>query len=193
MLINPEKGSYFFIGALLLDLDLPRDSPFVDDRCGSCTACLDVCPTGALLGRNEVGAPVMDARRCISYLTIELRGAIPRDLRSSIGNRVFGCDICQEVCPHNQPTVRTASAAVEPTSGTRHAALPLLEVLNWSEAERIAAVGGTSATRAKLDMWRRNAAIAMRNQTPDAATAANLDAVAADVDEVQMVRDAAAS
>lgn len=104
MLIHPRRGSYFFLATLLLELDFDAyDEPFTQDHCGTCNACVAACPTGALLGRDGSGAPVIDATRCISYLTIEQRGPIPRELRPLIGNRIFGCDICQEVCPWNGP------------------------------------------------------------------------------------------
>lgn len=116
MLIHPRRGSWFFLGCLLLDVELGQEASSVTDRCGTCSRCLDACPTGALLGRDDSGAPVIDARRCISYLTIEHRGAIPEDLRPLMGNRVFGCDICQEVCPFNE---RFAEEAEEPAYAMR--------------------------------------------------------------------------
>ena len=101
MLINPRRGSFFFLGVILVELELEYDAPFTANRCGSCSRCVEACPTGALLGWDEDGAPVIDATRCISYLTIEQKGPIPRELRPAIGNRILGCDICQEVCPWN--------------------------------------------------------------------------------------------
>ena len=118
MLIHPRRGSYFFLGVLLTTVELERDRPFDSDHCGTCSRCLEACPTGALLGYDDIGAPVIDARRCISYLTIEQKGPIPEALRPLIGNRIFGCDICQEVCPWNE---RFGEFAVEPGYAARGA------------------------------------------------------------------------
>ncbi len=187
MLIDPERGSYFLLGALLLEVELPPDEPFEADRCGTCRACLDACPTGALLGRDDAGAPVIDATRCISYLTIELRGPIPRELRPAIGNRVFGCDICQEVCPWNgrmpervQPEPRyaargvgalpvgveplpeeDASAATHP--GTRSPALVDLLRTALDESSWEAFSRGSPIRRPGREGFARNVAVALGN------------------------------
>jgi epoxyqueuosine reductase len=162
MLIHPRRGSYFFLGILLLDLDLPTDPPFAADRCGSCVACLDACPTGALLGRNADGAPVMNARRCISYLTIELKGPIPRELRSSIGNRIFGCDICQEVCPWNrkfaEPSAEPAYRAGPDTDGPA-----LVALMGLTEDDFAARFSGSPVKRTKRRGLLRNVAVALGN------------------------------
>ena len=109
-LINEAKGSWFFLGELLLSLPLEPDQP-VDDRCGTCTACIEACPTQALTPLQ------LDARRCISYLTIELRGAMPEDLRSGVGAHVFGCDICQDVCPWNRKSAEHSEEGFKPLAG----------------------------------------------------------------------------
>ena len=162
MLIHPRKGSYFFLGILLLDLDLPSTDPFARDHCGTCRACLEACPTGALLGREESGAPVMDARRCISYLTIELKGPIPTDLRAGIGNRIFGCDICQEVCPWNvkfaEPSKEPAYRAGPDTDGPA-----LVELMGLSDEEFSARFSGSPIKRAKRRGFLRNVAVALGN------------------------------
>ena len=100
-LINPQLGSFFFLGALLVGMELEADEPFDADRCGTCTRCIEACPTDAITGPRS-----LDATRCISYLTIELKGAIPEELRSGIGELIYGCDICQEVCPWNERFAR---------------------------------------------------------------------------------------
>jgi epoxyqueuosine reductase len=166
MLISPTRGSYFFLGVVLVDVDLPQSGPFSEDRCGTCRACLDACPTGALLGRDERGAPVIDARRCISYLTIELRGSIPPALRPLIGNRVFGCDICQEVCPWNIQFSRPAS---EPAYGARDLGngTPLLELaerlVQADEAGFRRLFAGSAIRRAGRAGLLRNVCVALGN------------------------------
>jgi epoxyqueuosine reductase len=161
MLINPGRGSFFFLGALLLDLELEPDAPFEADRCGSCTQCLDACPTGALVGPRE-----LDARRCVSYLTIELREAIPEALRAPMGGLLYGCDVCQDVCPWN---VRFAGELREPAFAAREAlagrdARTLArELLGMTQEEFSRAFKGSPMKRAKLRGLKRNAAVVLGN------------------------------
>lgn len=162
MLIHPQRGSYFFLGLLLVDLELPTSEPFRADHCGSCRACLGACPTGALLGRNEDGAPVLDARRCISYLTIELKGPIPREYRSAMGNRIFGCDICQDVCPWNQKFARPALAKAY-ESGPDTDGPILVELLGLSEDTFASRFSGSPIKRARRRGFLRNVAVALGN------------------------------
>ncbi len=161
MLIQPGRGSYYFLGVLLLDVELEYDAPFARDHCGSCSRCLPACPTGALLGRDETGAPRMDARRCISYLTIELRGAIPRDLRPLIGNRVYGCDICQEVCPWNSFAEPAAEPAFAPRDGMEGP--ELIEWMGMSQEEFSRRFKGSAVKRTKRRGLLRNVAVALGN------------------------------
>ncbi len=196
MLIHPRHGSYFFIGVLLLGVDVEIDPPLDRDHCGSCRACLDACPTTALLGRDPTGAPVMDAIRCISYLTIENPGPIPRDLRPLIGNRIYGCDICQEVCPFNVgfATVATEPAyaargpgerplGVEPQPGEPSAPHPgtdgplLTELMKLDEAAWEAFSRGSAIRRAGRAGFLRNVAVALGNYGSEAAVPALVDAL----------------
>ena len=172
MLIHPRRGSWFFLGVLLLDVELEPAAPFPLDHCGSCTRCLDACPTGALLGRDDEGAPVMDARRCISYLTIEHRGAIPRDLRGAIGNRIYGCDICQEVCPFNAPklveiTREPGLKAREHVAGRLLIDLMEMDEIAWDDFSR-----GSALRRGKRAGFLRNVAVALGNWGSPAAVPA---------------------
>lgn len=158
MLLNPQIGSYTFIGVLLTDLLLEPDQPFEADRCGSCTRCLEACPTGAFPEPR-----VLDATRCISYLTIELRGEIPDGLREPIGEWLFGCDVCQEVCPWN---VKFAPDPVqrsfEHDSSRPWPELDRLQVVG--EAEFSSLFGDTALTRATAQGIRRNAAVVAANR-----------------------------
>ena len=155
MLIVPRMGSFVFLGGVVTTLALERDEP-VPDRCGRCRRCIDACPTGALSRPY-----VMDASRCLSYLTIELRDAIPAEFRHALGDCIFGCDACQRACPHN----RRAPEAAEPDLRVRFPAprIPLLTVLGWSPDEYAQATRGRAIGRATLSMLRRNALVALGN------------------------------
>ncbi|MCA9592659.1 MAG: tRNA epoxyqueuosine(34) reductase QueG [Myxococcales bacterium] len=163
LLLAPGLGTYFLLGALLVDVELPSSAP-VAPGCGSCRACLDACPTNAF-----VNAHVLDARRCISYLTIEQPGAIPRELRSAIGTRVFGCDVCQEVCPHNQsPTPRPV--APELAASPERQDLDLVALLELSSSAYRRLVAGSALRRVHRAQLQRNAAVALGNAGDPRAT-----------------------
>lgn len=159
-LINPEVGSWTFLGGIATSLELPPDPPAVD-QCGTCTLCLEACPTGAIIDPGMV-----DATRCLSYLTIELKGAIPEPLRASVGRHVFGCDVCQDVCPWNA----TALVSTEPAWQARASfdEPRLLDLWRRSDAELAEVVEGSALTRPKLRGLRRNLAVALGNASGDA-------------------------
>lgn len=156
LILNRKAGSWFFLGELLIDLPLPIDTPNDRDNCGKCSACLDVCPTQAFVGER-----VLDARRCISYLTIELKGAIPEELRPMMGNRVFGCDDCQLVCPWN----RFAKPTQEDDFKPRHQldSSSLAELFMWSEEEFLKRTQGSPIRRTGYERWLRNIAVGLGN------------------------------
>ncbi len=166
MLINPRTGSFFFLGVLLMDLDISPDQSFSKDHCGSCKDCLDSCPTGALLGRDSNGAPVMDARKCISYLTIEHKGSIPCELRPKLGNRVYGCDICQDVCPWNKKFSTSTSESAFKT-GEELDGPDLLdlgqELVKMDEADFQTKYRKSPINRTKRKGLLRNVCVAMGN------------------------------
>ena len=177
MMIDPRRGSYFFIGSLLLPVELEYDEPFGADRCGTCSACVDACPTGALLGRDENGAPVMDATRCISYLTIENRGEIPEELRPAIGNRIYGCDICQAVCPWNSPNLvqitgerdyrsdwwQAQDRPERPTDLPSTESPSLMALMRMTREEWDLWTRGSALRRAGYTGFKRNVAVAIGN------------------------------
>ncbi|OGT84491.1 MAG: tRNA epoxyqueuosine(34) reductase QueG [Gammaproteobacteria bacterium RIFCSPLOWO2_02_FULL_61_13] len=155
-LIHPQGGSWFFLGEIYTDLPLPVDDGFKHSHCGSCSACIDVCPTHAIVAPYE-----LDARRCISYLTIEWRGSIPEELRPLMGNRIYGCDDCQLVCPWNRFAQKTPLPDFEPRHGLDSAML--VELFNWSEAEFLANTEGSPIRRIGYECWLRNIAVALGN------------------------------
>ncbi|BAU48169.1 epoxyqueuosine reductase [Sulfurifustis variabilis] len=154
-LINREAGSWFFLGEIYTDLPLPIDEPAAN-HCGTCRACLDVCPTRAIVAPYR-----LDARRCISYLTIELRGSIPEELRPLIGNRIFGCDDCQLVCPWNRFGRITGESDFAPRHGLD--ARRLVDLFAWTEDEFLKRTEGSAIRRTGYEGWLRNIAVALGN------------------------------
>ena len=155
MLINKQAGSWFFLGELFTDLPLPVDEQ-VSDHCGTCSACLDVCPTNAFVKPN-----LLDATRCISYLTIELRTAIPVEFRKPMGNRIYGCDDCQLVCPWNKFSKPTDEKDFTPRHNLDDA--QLVDLFAWSEREFLKRTEGSAIRRIGYDCWLRNIAVALGN------------------------------
>lgn len=154
--INSKAGSWFFLGEIFTDLPLPIDAPQTKSHCGSCQACIDVCPTAAIVAPYQ-----LDARRCISYLTIELRGSIPVEFRTQIGNRIYGCDDCQLVCPWNKFAKFTGETDFHPR---HHLHTPeLLDLFNWSETEFLRRTEGSAIRRIGHECWLRNIAVALGN------------------------------
>ena len=168
LLLSRDAGSMFFLGEILTDLPLPVDRP-ADEHCGTCSRCIDACPTRAIVAPYE-----LDARRCISYLTIEHKSAIPVELRPLIGNRIYGCDDCQLVCPWN----KYAQTASLPDFDVRHGLdrATLIELFSWSEQEFRARHAGSAILRIGYERWLRNLAVALGNAPTSPAVVAALSA-----------------
>ena len=158
-ILHREHGSWFFLGEIYTDLELDLDAP-LENHCGRCTSCIDICPTGAIVEPYRV-----DARRCISYLTIEHRSAIPLEFRAAIGNRIYGCDDCQLVCPWNRFAQYTREADFAPRHGLD--SISLMECYHWSEAEFMRKMEGSAIRRIGHQCWLRNVVIALGNAAQD--------------------------
>ncbi|MGC8118521.1 tRNA epoxyqueuosine(34) reductase QueG [Metapseudomonas otitidis] len=156
LVLNRKAGSYFFLGELFVDLPLPVDAPHSSEHCGRCTACMDICPTTAFVAPYQ-----LDARRCISYLTIELKGSIPEALRPLIGNRVFGCDDCQIVCPWNRFARPSDQGDFQPRHNLDNTELASL--FAWTEEEFLSRTEGSPLRRAGYERWLRNLAVGLGN------------------------------
>lgn len=163
MLINERVGSWFFLGEIYTDLPLPTDTARVDKHCGSCRACLDICPTGAFTGPFQ-----LDARRCISYLTIEHKGSIDPTLRPLMGNRIFGCDDCQLVCPWNKFAKHTEEADFKPRHGLDDS--DLVSLFLWDRQTYEDRTEGSALRRIGYERWLRNIAVALGNAPGSQAT-----------------------
>jgi epoxyqueuosine reductase len=169
LLLSRDAGSFFFIGELYTDLPLPVDQP-ADEHCGTCRKCLDICPTGAIVAPYE-----LDARRCISYLTIELEGAIPEPLRALVGNRVYGCDDCQLACPWNRFAQTTGEADFAVRNGLDGARM--VELFGWTETEFHERLAGSAIHRIGYERWLRNLAVGLGNALRSTADAAQIAAL----------------
>jgi len=157
LIIHPRAGSWFFLGEIYLNLPLPADAPFEKQGCGPCTACIDECPTQAIVDHK-----VVDARRCISYLTIEYKGSIDEALRPLMGNRIYGCDDCQLVCPWNKFTQPTQEIAFHKSAQHLDSA-NLLDLLAWNETQFLKRLEGSPIRRIGFEQWQRNLCIAIGN------------------------------
>jgi epoxyqueuosine reductase len=175
-LLNRQQGSWFFLGEIYTNLPLPVDSP-TSAHCGSCSACIDICPTRAIVAPYE-----LDARRCISYLTIEYQGSIPAELRPLIGNRVYGCDDCQLTCPWNKFAVKTQ----ESDFAVRHGldSNDLVDCFAWTEAEFQQRMAGSAIYRIGYAQWLRNVAVGLGNAPSTPAVIAALTARQDDSNEL---------
>jgi epoxyqueuosine reductase len=185
LLIEPGVGSWLLLGEIVTTAVLAPTAPDTSDPCRDCTRCLDACPTGAIAPWS------VDATRCLSYLTIEHRTAIDAGFHEAAADWIFGCDVCQEVCPHNQPTERTRALPVPDAYAPRRDAFDLPAVLGWSEQRRRDAFVRSALKRAKLAMMKRNALLAAGNAlatTDRPALRQRVEAAAADPEEDEMVR-----
>ena len=162
LVLNEEAGSFFFLGEIFTDIPFEPNHDIAEDRCGACQACINVCPTKAIIGPRQ-----LDARRCISYLTIEHKGSIPIEFRQAIGNRIFGCDDCQLICPWN----RFARTSIETDFTPRHGldSATLIDLLTWDEATFLKRTEGMALRRINFSQWIRNLAIAAGNAEPSPA------------------------
>ena len=166
-LINSDAGSWFFLGELFVDFPLPPDDA-ATDHCGSCKACIDVCPTGAIIAPFQ-----LDARRCISYLTIELKGDIPEEFREPIGNRIYGCDDCQLFCPWNKFAVPTDETDFAPRHGLDNA--DLVSLFEWTEDQWLERTEGSAIRRIGYERWLRNIAVALGNADTNESVVSTLE------------------
>jgi epoxyqueuosine reductase len=156
LLLNKKRGSFFFIGEIYTNLNLPLDKVDEKNHCGSCKACIDICPTKAIVGPKQ-----LDARKCISYLTIEYKGSIEEELRPMMGNRIFGCDDCQLVCPWNKFAQFTQEEDFKPRHNLNNSGLS--ELFKWTEENYLRKTKGSPIRRAGYESWSRNIAVALGN------------------------------